>query len=231
MELIPVIDLKEGLAVHARKGARDLYRPAIGFGDGKGTPLATLEAYLALAPFRTIYIADLDALAGNNPQWDLIESLAENFPQLRFWVDAGGEKCPSDRRGQLIRIVGSESLPDGLPTKLPVNEILSLDFRSDHFLGSGGILNQPEKWPDRIILMNLSVVGSMEGPDFSRLRAFREHHPERRVFAAGGVRHQADLEQLAALKLSGVLLATVLQQGGLSAECLRRWVQSSDSRA
>ena len=224
MELIPVIDLKAGLAVHAQKGLRHLYRPSATFGDGRGTPSSVIEAYLSLAPFRTVYIADLDALSGQDPQWDLVESLAENFPELRFWVDAGGRILPTERSGQVTRIVGSESLPLGLERPLNGEEILSLDYRGNDFLGAKTLLDEPEKWPERIILMSLSCVGASDGPDWNRLRWLREKYPDRRLFAAGGIRHEEDLKQLSDLKVAGALIATALHRGALNRETLRRWM-------
>ncbi len=224
MELIPVIDLKAGLAVHAQKGLRHLYRPSATFGDGRGTPVSVVEAYLALAPFRTLYVADLDALSGLPPQWDLIQSLAENFPELRFWIDAGGKSLPRESTERLTRIVGSESLPQGLKQPLSQDDILSLDYRGDQFLGAKELLDAPEQWPERIILMSLSCVGASEGPDWNRLRWLREKYPDRRLFAAGGIRHEEDLKQLSDLKVAGALIATALHRGALNRETLRRWM-------
>lgn len=224
MELIPVIDLKAGLAVHAQKGLRHLYRPSATFGDGQGTPFSVVEAYLMLAPFRTLYIADLDALSGLPPQWGLIQSLAENFPELRLWIDAGGKTLSPESPGRVTRIVGSESLPQGLKESLSQDDILSLDYRGDQFLGAKELLDAPEKWPDRIILMSLSCVGASDGPDWNRLRWLREKCPDRSLFAAGGIRHEEDLKQLSELKVAGALIATAIHRGALNRKALRRWM-------
>jgi phosphoribosylformimino-5-aminoimidazole carboxamide ribotide isomerase len=224
VELIPVIDLQAGVAVHAQKGLRHRYRPLEAFGDGTGAPDAVISAYLTLAPFRTFYIADLDALMGKEPQWDAIESLSENFPQLRFWVDAGLSKGPDQLQHRLRRVIGSESLPQGLMAPMASDEILSLDFREGALLGGVRILDQARWWPRQVIVMNLSVVGSLEGPDRERVSALLQTYPEVQVFAAGGVRHLSDLEALEAMGVSGVLLATALHQGHLQPERLQRWL-------
>lgn len=231
MELIPVIDLQEGICVHAQKGLRHLYRPLAPFGDGRGTPNAVVSAYLSLAPFKILYLADLDALTGKPAQWALIESLAENFPELRFWVDAGGIAPPLHLRDRITCIVGSESLPSGLDDALPEGVILSLDYRQNDLVGGEEIMSHVDRWPQRVIVMSLSLVGSLEGPDLGRLRAFRAAHPEILLFAAGGVRHAQDLEDLAALGVSGVLLATALHQGEFSRAMLQAFFRSPDSQA
>ena len=231
MELIPVIDLQEGLCVHAQKGLRHLYRPLAAFGDGLGTPHTVVSAYLDLAPFKTLYLADLDALTGKPPQWALIESLAENFPELRFWVDAGGVALPRHLKDRITIIVGSESLPSGLYDALPEDAILSLDYRHNALVGGEAIMNHVDRWPQRVIVMSLSRVGSLEGPDFSRLQTLRAAHPGTLLFAAGGVRHAQDLKDLAALGISGVLLATALHQGDSSRAMLQGFCEAPESQA
>lgn len=231
MELIPVVDLQKGLCVHAQRGLRHLYRPLTQFGDGKGTPHAVVTAYLALAPFKTLYLADLDALTGKRPQWTLVESLAENFPELSFWVDAAGIAPPASLQDRIKTIVGSESLPQGLEHRLANDGILSLDFRQDDLLGGTAILNHVDRWPARVIVMSLSKVGTLGGPDFNRLQAFRTQHPTTRLFAAGGVRHAHDIAALEAMGVSGVLLATALHQGALDRVLLQRFVGYTDPQA
>ena len=231
VELIPVIDLQEGRCVHAQKGLRHLYGTLTPFGDGRGTPDAVVSAYLALAPFRTLYVADLDALNGRVPQWALIESLAEKFPQLRFWVDAAAIQAPSVLRERITIIFGSESLPQGLQNSALTDGILSLDYREDALLGGEAILRQVDHWPERVIVMSLSRVGSLGGPDFQRLQGFRAEYPATRLFAAGGIRHAQDLEDLEALGVSGVLLATALHQGGVDRAFLKRFFARADLEA
>lgn len=217
--------------MHAQRGLRHLYRPLTPFGDGKGTPHAVVSAYLALAPFKTLYLADLDALSGKRPQWTLVESLAENFPELSLWVDAAGIAPPASLQERITTIVGSESLPQGLEHRLTNDGILSLDFRQDNLLGGTAILNHADRWPARVIVMSLSQVGSLGGPDFNRLQAFRAKHPATRLFAAGGVRHARDIDVLEAMGVSGVLLATALHQGTLDTLTLQRWVGYSNPQA
>jgi len=231
VELIPVIDLQQGLCVHAQKGLRHLYRPLGSFGDGLGTPKAVVSAYLDLAPFKSLYLADLDALTGKSPQWALIESLAENFPDLRFWIDAGGVEPPHHLKDRITIIVGSESLPSGLDQALPEDFILSLDYRHNALVGGEEIMHHVDRWPPRVIIMSLSRVGSLEGPDLSRLHAFRSAYPAVELFAAGGVRHAQDLNDLSRLGVSGVLLATALHQGDFSRAMLEHFCRVQESQA
>lgn len=213
MEIIPVIDLLEGLAVHARLGQRHLYRPIEQFGGGRGNPRDVISAYRELADFHTFYLADLDALSGRTPQWKLVESLVSCFSGTTFWMDAACHAPPPEFSGRITPVIGSESLPGGMPQVCPADFILSLDFRGGEFLGHPALLEQPEEWPDRLILMNLARVGSNLGPDLDQIGALLDAHPKRRIYAAGGVRGASDLLDLARSGVHGVLMATALQRG------------------
>ena len=116
-ELIPVIDLMGGLVVHARAGDRDRYRPLEHSRvSASPDPAAVIEGLLALHPFRTLYIADLDAIRKQGDHKAQIFALRQAFPQLRLWVDAGfAGECGCRRflaaeLGDLV--LGSESQAD-----------------------------------------------------------------------------------------------------------------------
>ena len=72
MDIIPVIDLMGGQAVHAKLGRRDEYRPLQSRLCRTSRPLDVAEALLALYPFRTLYLADLDAIRGGRAQFAVV---------------------------------------------------------------------------------------------------------------------------------------------------------------
>jgi phosphoribosylformimino-5-aminoimidazole carboxamide ribotide isomerase len=94
--------------------------------------------------------------------------------------------------------------------------VLSLDFREERFLGPAGILESPDTWPSRVIVMNLVRVGGGAGPDFERLHAVRTIAGRREIYAAGGVRDRTDLIKLRSFGCAGVLVASALHDGRLS---------------
>ena len=63
MEVIPVIDLKGGAVVRARLGLRQSYAPIVTTLARTSAPLDVVAGLLTIHPFRTVYIADLDAIA------------------------------------------------------------------------------------------------------------------------------------------------------------------------
>ena len=215
LDILPVIDLLNGRAVHARGGRRNRYQPVIR-GDGlDGSPEAVLADYLAEAPFKTVYLADLDALSGQGPQWTRIAALLQRFATLRFWVDAGLHPVPEALRERVRSVWGTESLSRPLAGPMPEDRVLSLDFRGGEFLGHPDLLNQSCWWPKRLIVMDLSRVGSLEGPALDRISNFRQRHPGHLWYAAGGIRNPSDLRRLADLGIRGALVATALLEGRL----------------
>lgn len=223
MELIPVIDLMGGAVVHARRGARDAYRPIETPLSASADPQAVADGLLALGRFRTLYIADLDAIAGREGHDPVLEALAERHPGLTLWVDAG-EASPEalGRRvaeGPGRPVIGSESLADraGAEAALAAGAgLLSLDYGPEGPRGPSDLHDNAALWPEAVIVMTLARVGAGQGPDMERLGAILTRAEGRRVYAAGGVRDVDDLHRLAELGVSGVLLASALHDGRLS---------------
>ena len=144
------------------------------------------------------------------------------FPPLAFWVDNGLAEAGAARarldRGHLV--LGSEAQRDAaLVTSLKHDPrvILSLDFRGDTFIGPPPLLDTPELWPHRVIVMTLARVGSGAGPDIERLSQIRTRAGDRRIYAAGGVRNGADLVALKRAGIAGALVASSLHDGTLAA--------------
>lgn len=226
MLVIPVIDLRNGQAVRARAGQRDQYRPLSTRLSPSSDPVQVLQAYRSLYPFKVFYLADLDAIENTGDNRAALEKLITGFPDAVFWLDAGFadyqriQQWPSST--QLRIVIGSESQPEftGFQRLLAqcsdYRPLLSLDFKQNKFLGPELILNTPQSWPEDIILMKLDRVGANQGPD--------DGLPEvsgKRFFAAGGVRNRADLQQLNDHGYAGVLVASALHDGQLSADDLQ----------
>ncbi|MDQ0509780.1 HisA/HisF-related TIM barrel protein [Ancylobacter amanitiformis] len=223
MELIPVLDLMGGAVVHARRGARDAYRPIETPLCVGATPRDVADALLRLAPFRTLYVADLDAIAGRGGHDEVLGELASRHEGLALWVDAGEARAAAVARravhGPGRPVVGSEavaSLEQGLAALAVTGTVFSLDFGPEGPRGPAALHADSQFWPDTVIVMTLARVGAGEGPDYARLGAILSRAGGRQVYAAGGVRHTDDLARLADLGCAGVLLASALHDGRLA---------------
>lgn len=222
--VIPVLDLRRGVVVRAVAGRRAEYRPLRSPLCNSSRAGDILHALLELHPFPVVYLADLDAIQARGDNRKLIAGLCTRFPGIEFWVDAGATR--HDGRTQqcmpgIRPVIGSESLSDMsaigelLSTVHSPNPILSLDFLGDRFLGPAELLHRPALWPEQVIVMTLDRVGVKQGPDMNRLTELRRRAPEKRIFAAGGVRERADLIRLQRLGIQGALVATALHEGRL----------------
>ena len=228
MEIVPVIDLKGGVVVRARGGERARYRPIETPLSPTAEPLDIVAGLLSLYPFKSLYIADLDAILGEGGNGATLRRIAEQFPAVTPWIDNGccepvGAQAMLAEFPTASLVLGSESQQDcTLLQALSAHPrvVLSLDFRGETFLGPPALLERPELWPARIILMSLAKVGRGAGPDFQRLDAMRGRAASHQFFLAGGLRGRDALRAMAESGAAGILVASALHDGRLTQTAL-----------
>jgi HisA/HisF family protein len=229
MEVIPVLDLKRGIVVHARMGMRSAYAPIETPLSPTSEPSSVARGLLSIFPFKAFYVADLDAIEGNGDNATALKALRAEFPDLAFWVDAG----TADLRNAEARleaglghlVLGSETQRDSELIRHLCRDdriILSFDYRGDAFLGPTSLLHDVDAWPREIIVMALARVGSASGPDVNLLANIKLRAAGRQIYAAGGVRDANDLASLARAGISGALVATSLHNGKLTGAQIAR---------
>lgn len=229
MRVIPVLDLKGGLVVHATGGNRAAYRPIETPLAASADPLDVTRGLLGVFPFDTLYIADLDGIAGCGRNHDSMCALRSEFAGLEIWIDEGASEANAvaalARMPGVRPVVGSETLPvlERLPELMGAGAgraLLSLDYRSDQLVGPAGLDEQPQLWPDTVIAMTLAAVGMDGGPDLARVATLKRRSRQTRIVAAGGVRGRGDLEALHRAGASAVLVASALHSRKLEADDL-----------
>jgi phosphoribosylformimino-5-aminoimidazole carboxamide ribotide isomerase len=242
MELIPVLDLQHGRAVHARRGAREQYqavRSAL-LPHEAGDALGLARAYRRLDAGRC-YIADLDAIQGRPAQYALIRQLAN--PGTGFgpdlMIDAGlaapEEVEPLLAAGAKTLVAGLESLPGFAELAAIVREagdhpvVYSLDL----MLGkpvrrrTGRIATQEavalelgaraaDAGCRALLVLDLATVGSEAGPRNLDLLDGLKRVIGLPVYTGGGVRSAEDLRTLADIGCDAVLIGTALHAGGIT---------------
>lgn len=232
MKLLPVLDLLGGMVVHANGGQREDYLPLVSPLSSDSSPSEIVAGLLQWHRFSHLYLADLDAIMKRGDNSSVIAAIAQSYPDLELWVDAGAVSYKAIIQllalGVVRPVVGTESLPDletwQMLRSSPWTDclVLSLDHRNGDFLGPAGLNEQPELWPETVIAMSLDYIGSRGGPDWVLLEWLRQKRPQKgELLAAGGVSCLEDLKQLAAWGADGVLLASALHNGNLSAAGLR----------
>lgn len=241
MDIIPVIDLLGGAVVHAIAGDRQRYRAIESPLAASARPLDVAAGLLELWPFSTLYIADLDHMAsgGSNSNGAVVAELAAAHSATDLWVDTGARSLADLQallaNSRVLPVVGSET---GI-TAAEVQQllavfgdqfVLSLDYRSDGFWGDPSLIEAAAIWPERVIVMTLSKVGTAAGPDVALVHSIAMRHGARcgetncgrgQVYAAGGIRTSNDLTVLQQAGAHGALIATALHAKTITADDLR----------
>ena len=114
MDVIPVIDVRHGLAVAAVRGRRSEYRPLVTPLASGSDPAAVARGYAALFAFPVLYVADLDGIEGRGRDAGLPARLATALPTARLWIDDGTRARDAQKwmaqTASAMLVIGSESL-------------------------------------------------------------------------------------------------------------------------
>jgi phosphoribosylformimino-5-aminoimidazole carboxamide ribotide isomerase len=225
MQIVPVVDLKGGIVVHARRGRRDEYAPLRSPLVEGYEPIAVARALCATARASMLYVADLDAIAGAPAD---VETLAALSAVAELWVDAGA--ITPERAGALAgagvsrNVVGTESLGSGTVDDMDAPPlVLSVDLRDGRLIsprpdlaGRDAAAAAPLATALRVrelLVIDLARVGSGSGPPLDAVAQLAAAVPDAAIYAGGGVRHNDDLRALEAVGAAGALVATALHEG------------------
>lgn len=236
LNVIGVVDLLDGSAVHARGGSRADYRPVrevAGTAIPEGDPLAVIREYGALG-VREVYVADLDAILQRGHQDELVSALAAT--DVPLWLDAG---VSTAARAQQVRNRGATRVVVGLETLTSFGALaeicesvgsagsaFSLDLKDgvpltgslpadSHGSPEDLAVRAADSGAGAIIVLDLARVGSGAGLDLPLIERIRRRVPGVTLIAGGGVRGMDDLTDLASAGCDGALVGTALLSGRL----------------
>jgi len=250
MQVIPVLDLLNGIVVRGVGGRRDEYRPVESRLVDKADALSIACAFRDELGLTRLYIADLDAIVHQRPNLDIYRSLSQEGFELL--VDAGLRNVEAARP---IMTAGAAQLIAGLETWPGPDElaclvdllgrervIFSLDLKGGRALGdleNWGITDPCEigcravqAGVAEMIVLDLAQVGGGMGISTLGLCGkLLARFSDLRVITGGGVRNAADLLQLAEAGIDAALVASSLHDGRIGrceVESVRRAVPSGD---
>jgi HisA/HisF family protein len=229
MQIVPVLDLKGGVVVHARRGNRYEYAPLESPLVEGSAPVDVARAMCETCGTGKLYVADLDAIAGDPVDQSILTALTA---VAQPWVDAAAttpERAAALAQAGVERnVIGTESIAPGraTPPTLQPPVVLSVDLRD-------GKLISPD--PDlagrhaaaaaslartlgvrEVIVIDLARVGSGAGPPLQAVADLATALPGIAIYAGGGVRDDADLVALESAGATGALVATALHEGRLT---------------
>lgn len=235
MNVVPVLDLLNGVVVRGVAGQRSDYQPLRSSLTTSIQPLDVARALRSVYGFSRFYVADLDAIVHQSPGWDCYEQLiADGF---RLLVDAGIQSAEQSLR---IRDCGAEAIIglESCPNPRVLAEIVaanhgeitfSLDLQdarpllsrdsSEWSIDPRAIVRQSVACGvTRMIVLDLADVGTFSGGRTEQLcRSLLLEFPGLELTCGGGVRGVEDLRRLEMAGASGVLVASALHDGRLSA--------------
>jgi len=240
-KVIPAVDIKDGIVVHGKGGHRDQYQPLDSQLCSGARPADVISGLRGYFPFDVIYVADLDAIAGNGHHSDCVKSLLADWPDLEIWCDFG-LRGPADiehyqQHPRLRPVAGTETLANreslAALCASDADPVLSLDFKAGQALGRKDIHEAPQTWPLDVIVLNLDHVGASSGPPVEQLesadRAARASGVNTNLYAGGGVRNGGDLELLKDRGTAGAVVATAIHSGAIEATTIANLCDSASN--
>lgn len=219
---VPVLDLKDGIAVSGKSGLRDTYTPLQSI-YGKSDNLLDMANNLRINGASEIYIADLDLIesAGHNiDKIKLVNTVlpvifdggVKNFESFKFFLDYAYKI-----------IVASETLESIEDLRLifktfPKERIvISVDVKDNELLAKNLNLNLREYKeilkeldPNEIILLDISSVGTGKGTNIELLNEFEELKDK--LIIGGGVNRES-VNELESLGIKKALIGTSIHNG------------------
>ena len=244
MQVIPVIDVLNGVVVHAVRGNRAEYKQLHSIITASIDPVEVALVFKSQG-FSTLYLADLDAIQGKKPCFNLYTRLVQMG--FNLIVDAGVTDIQTVKKlltcGVSKVIVGTETLPNKMFLQDIVKQvgadkiIISFDMKNNAVLLSPTFDN-PVNDNDTVatvvfrlfelfnamgisefILLDLTRVGSAEGVNVEVLKKFLLS--ANCFYVGGGIRNIDDLLMLKELNVLGVLTATALHLGKICVNDLK----------
>ena len=220
--IIPVIDLKDGIAVSGKSGKRETYTPLKTVFHSSSDPIAIAIA-LKESGFERIYVADLDAIEGKGSNLQVVCEMNQIIPVMLdsgLYNSEGVEKILDTVDKVIIATETIKSLEELellfylFPKE---NLVMSVDVKEGIVLGKHinadfkDIIKMIKKIkPFEVILLDISRVGTENGVDPGLINSFIDL--ETNIILGGGLRNQ-DILELRERGIKNFLLGTALHSG------------------
>lgn len=220
--IIPVLDIKNGVAVSGKSGNRNEYMPLETVFNNSPDPLEISKSLIKRGASE-IYIADLDAIEGKDSNLDLVGKINQVLPVM---LDCGASDMDSVFEALQFAdkvIVATETLrelEDLDEIFCRVNReriIVSVDVLDNQVLAKYMELNfndlreylQRLK-PSTVILLDISSVGTEGGINQQLINEFAGLDTD--IILGGGITEK-DLPKLLEIGVNNVLVGTALHHG------------------
>lgn len=239
--IIPVIDILNSQAVHAKKGERTKYKPIKSYLFQSTNPIEIINIIKSKFDFDEFYIADLDSIIKKTPNFQILEKIL-SISNIDVILDPGIINLKDILEFSKFKIksliIGLETIKNlkvisqSLEILNQKSIIISIDMYKGRILSNAKdienqnpitLIKKIESFGiETIILLDLYRVGQKFGgipPLYlDILRNFKGD-----VFVAGGIKDYRDLLNYKENNFSGVLIATALYDGTIKIERIKNF--------
>jgi phosphoribosylformimino-5-aminoimidazole carboxamide ribotide isomerase len=249
-QVIPVLDIMNGQAVHAVAGRRAYYRPIQSVLHASSEPIPLARALRESLGLKTIYLADLDAIEGHLPRLDIYRKIIDSGVHL--WIDCGVHDIESVAplldfdQSMCTIIAGLESVqgPQALAEIVKKVGGGRIIFSLDLFEGHPRIA-APANWTTgdprelaraaiecgvrRMLILDLARVGTSRGPGTNSLISqIRAGHPSVMVSVGGGISRIEEVVELRNAGAPAILVGSAIHDGRIGSRELEQIEAASD---
>ncbi len=238
-KIIPVIDILNSKAVHAKKGERTKYKPLKSYLFQSSNPVEIIRILRKKYNFELFYIADLDSIIKKAPNFQILKEISK-ISNIDFILDPGIvdlEDISNFLRFRIKNLIlGLETIKNfktiiqSLQILNQNNIIISIDMYNGQILSNAKDIKTQspikliKKFESlgikKIILLDLFRVGQKIG-GIPQLYLDILHNFNGDVYVGGGIKNYTDILNIREQNFSGVLIATALYDGTIEIENLR----------
>jgi phosphoribosylformimino-5-aminoimidazole carboxamide ribotide isomerase len=216
VEVIPVVDIRNGTAVSGKSGDRENYQPLQSIYSNDSDPIKIAENL----PFKHLYIADLDGIVYQRPDLKILKKLSNIKSTM---IDLGVRESEDlnffkDLNSDIV--LGTETLrePGTISKAIELFDnrvIVSVDIKNGEVLSPFLSVKSLEAYNivielgvKKVLFLNISAVGT-KNSDFSFLKDINKSCE---IILGGGI-IKKDFEAMEKIKVDGVLVGTALHKG------------------
>ena len=238
--VIPVLDIKDSIAVHAKKGERAKYQPINLKLIRSTNPIEIVEYLRSECKFEEFYLADLDSITKYKPNFEILFEILD-IPNIKVMIDPGIRN-----KGDLLKfsefrlnklILGLETIEsiDVIKESLEIfgnrKIIVSIDMYKEKIISNVRLLRAQNPIQvvkeiedigiKEVILLDLFRVGQKIGgipPLYSEI----QNNFNGNLLIGGGIKNYDDLLRYKDREFSGVLIATALYDGSIDMEKVKK---------
>ena len=220
--IIPVLDLKNGIAVSGKSGKRESYKPLKTVFHKSASPEGIGKSLSDAGAVR-IYIADLDSIENRESNFEVIQEVNKNISVM---LDCGARNVFDVKKALEVAdkvIIATETLKDiddlnDIFDNFDKNRlVISIDIKDNEIFSKSlnidikeFIRKIKELNPLEVILLDISQVGTERGVNYELIRKFLELP----LIIGGGIT-SSDIKRLEKLGINKFLVGSALHNGKL----------------